>query len=59
VHTGFRWRNLRKTDHLEDPGTDERIIIIIGWIFRNWDVGVRTGSMWLRIETGGRPLLFW
>jgi hypothetical protein len=39
VHTGFRWRNLRKTDHLEDPGTDERIIIIIiGWIFRNWDV---------------------
>jgi hypothetical protein len=44
---------------MEDPGTDERIIIIIEWIFRNWNVGVRTGSMWLRIETGGGPLLFW
>jgi len=32
------------------------IIIIIGWIFRKWDVGVWTGSSWLRIGTGGGKL---
>ena len=30
--------------------------IIIRWIFTNWDVGVWTGSSWLRIETGGEHL---
>jgi hypothetical protein len=29
-------------NHLEDPGVDGRI-------FRKWDVGVWTGSSWLRI----------
>ena len=24
VHTGFRWKNLRERDHLEDIGTDGR-----------------------------------
>jgi len=24
---GFWWGNLRKRDHLEDPGVDERIIL--------------------------------
>jgi hypothetical protein len=28
----------------------------IRWIFRKWDVGVRTGSSWLRIGTGGGHL---
>jgi hypothetical protein len=37
--------------HLEDPGVDGTIIL--RWIFRNLDVGVRTGSSWLRIGTGG------
>jgi hypothetical protein len=37
-----------------DPGTDERIIL--GCIFRKWDVGVWTGLGWLRIETGGGKL---
>jgi hypothetical protein len=37
--------------NLGDPGIDERIIL--RWIFRKWDVGVRTGSSWLRIGTGG------
>jgi hypothetical protein len=23
------------------------------WIFRKWDVGIWTGSSWLRIGTGG------
>jgi hypothetical protein len=27
--------------------------IILGWIFRKQDVGVRTGLGWLRIGTGG------
>jgi hypothetical protein len=27
--------------------------IILGWIFKKWDVGVRTGLGWLRIGTGG------
>jgi len=40
-------------DHLEDPGVDGRIL---RWIFRTCDVGVWTGSSWLRIETGGGHL---
>ena len=27
VYTGFWWRNLKERDHLEDPGTDGRIIL--------------------------------
>jgi len=37
VHRGFWWGNLRKGDHLEDPGVDGRIII--RWIFRKWEGG--------------------
>jgi len=36
------------------PGVDGRIIL--RWIFRKWDVGVWTGSIWLRIGTGGGHL---
>ena len=39
---------------LGDPGVDGRIIL--RWIFRKWDVGVWTGSSWLRIGTGGGHL---
>jgi hypothetical protein len=46
--------NLRKRDHLGDPGVDGRIIL--GWIFRKWDVRVWTGSSWLKIGTGGGHL---
>ena len=41
-------------DHWGDPDVDERIIL--KWILRKWDVGVRTRSSWLRIETGGGHL---
>ena len=34
VCTGFWWGNLRKRDHLEDPGVDVKIIL--GWVFRKW-----------------------
>jgi len=39
---------------LGDPGLDGRIIL--WWIFRKWDVGVWTGSSWIRIMTGGGNL---
>ena len=48
---GFGGGHLRERDHLEDPGIDGRII---RWMFRKWDMGVWTGSSWLRIGTVGR-----
>ena len=48
----FGWGNLREKDHLEDPGVNGRKIL--RRIFRKWDVGVWTGSMWL----GNRRLAF-
>ena len=30
--------------------------IILGWIYRRWDVGIWTGLGWPRIETGGGRL---
>jgi len=41
---------MRERDDLGDPGVDGRIIF--RWIFRKWDVGVWTGSNWLRTGTG-------
>jgi len=41
----------RERDHLGDTGEDGRIIL--RWIFRKWDVGVGTGSSWLRMGTVG------
>jgi hypothetical protein len=36
--------------HWGDPGVDGRIIV--GCIFRKWDVGAWIGLGWFRIETG-------
>ena len=46
--------NLKERAHLEDPGVDGRKIL--GWIFRKWGVKAWTGSIWLRIGTGGGHL---
>ena len=54
AYTGFWWGNLRVKDHLGDPGVDGRITL--RWTFRKWDMGLWTGSSWLRIGTGGRHL---
>ena len=50
VNIRFWWGNLRERDHFEDPSVDGRIIL--RWILREWDVGLWTGSSWLRIGGG-------
>jgi hypothetical protein len=45
---------MKERDHLEDPGVGERIIL--RWIFREWDTREWTGSIRLRIGTGGGHL---
>ena len=51
---GVLVRKSEEKSHMEDPDVDGRIIL--RWIFRKWDVGVWTGSSWLRIGTGGGHL---
>jgi hypothetical protein len=46
--------NLKERDYLGGAEVDGRIIL--RRIFRKWDVGIWTGSSWLRIETGGGHL---
>jgi hypothetical protein len=46
--------SLREREHWGDPGVGGKIIL--GWIFRKWNVGVWTGLGWLSIETGGKQL---
>jgi uncharacterized protein (UPF0128 family) len=52
VYIGFWWEDQRERYHLEDLGTDGRIIL--KWIFKKgWEA--LTGLIWLRIGTcGGR-----
>jgi hypothetical protein len=55
AYTGFWWRNLKEREHWGDVDADGRIIL--RWILRKWDVGVRTESSWLKIVTDCGPLL--
>jgi hypothetical protein len=43
--------NLRKSDHLEDPGVDGEDNIELD--LQKWDWGACTGLIWLRIAAGG------
>jgi hypothetical protein len=54
VHTGFWWEDLWEGKNLEDLGIDGTIILKL--IFRKWDGEAWTGSIWLRIRTGGGRL---
>jgi len=54
MYKGFWWGNLRERDQLEDTGVDG--MKILRWTFRKWDMGIWTGSSWLRIGTGGGHL---
>ena len=54
AYGGEQRENPRERDHLGDPDVDGRIRL--RWIFRKWDVGVWTGSSWLRIWRGGGHL---
>jgi hypothetical protein len=51
AYTGFWWENLRERDHPDIEGR-----IILRWLFCKWNVGLWTGSSWLRIGAGGGHL---
>ena len=45
---------LEGKNHWGDLGVDG--CIILGWISRRWDVAIRAGLGWPRIQTGGGRL---
>ena len=51
---GSWWGNRREGDYWGDLGVD--VWIILGRISRRWDVGIWTGLVWPRVETGGGRL---
>jgi hypothetical protein len=56
AYTGFWCGNLRERDYLGDPSIDERIIL--RWIFREWVVGILTGSKCLSFLFDGKLRLY-
>jgi len=52
--TGFLWRDLRKRNHMEDPGVERNMKL--KRFFKKWDGETWTGFVWLRIGTDGGHL---
>jgi hypothetical protein len=57
THREMRNTNLKQTDHSEDPGLNERIIL--KWILEKWVGRVWTGFIWLRIGPSCRLFETW
>jgi len=53
LYRGFLGKPDRK-NHFGDPGVDGSITL--RYVFKKWNVGVWTGSIWLRTGTGGGDL---
>ena len=51
---GSWWGNRREVDQWGDLSVEGWIIL--GWISKEWDVGIWTGLSWPRIESGGGRL---
>jgi hypothetical protein len=54
AYRGLWWENLKNRDHLKDSGVDGRIVLRL--VSSKWEVGAWTGSIWLKIGTGGGHL---
>jgi hypothetical protein len=50
MRIGFWWGNVKKRDHLENPGVDGSTVL--KWIFRKWELGARTRLIWLGVGKG-------
>ena len=57
MHTDFWLGNLKERDHLENLGTDGRIIL--KWILKKYDGRTQTGYVWHGTETSCRLLKTW
>jgi len=57
VCTEFWWGNLEEREQWGDPDVHGRIIL--KWLFCKWDVGLWTGTSWLKIGTGCVHLRMW
>jgi hypothetical protein len=55
VCTRFCWGNLRERDRRGDRGIDGRVML--GWIFKKWDVGVKLDWIGLAQDRDRRRVL--
>jgi len=51
VQSELWWGDLMERDHLEDLGTDGRVLL--KWIVQKWNEEAWTGLIWRKTRTGG------